>query len=75
MSNERIQQEKTKPSLFLGICKTCGETYEARSVLEDLEGVTFQCKKVMCEGRVALVSAPDVVPLDEVFEKPPTRYH
>ncbi len=46
-----------KPSLFVGVCKTCGEIYEAKSIHEDLEGVTFKCKKVLCDGRVSLVSS------------------
>lgn len=49
----------TSQNVFVGICKDCGEVYEARSGLEDLEGVTFQCKKLLCEGKVSLESSAE----------------
>lgn len=39
---------------YMGICNSCGEVYEADSVVEDLEGLTFDCRKDFCEGVVGM---------------------
>ncbi len=79
MTGGNFEQERSGPSIFVGICKSCGEVYEARSALEDLEGVTFKCKKILCEGRVALVPSGlgDDRPGELEFEPqdPPTRFN
>ncbi len=41
-------------NFYHGKCGTCSETYEAQSQTDDLEGITFECKKVVCKGRVTL---------------------
>lgn len=46
--------EFDSPSFFSGVCEKCGEIYEAQSKTDDLEGITFKCKKVICTGRVTL---------------------
>lgn len=53
-----MQDDQMKDELnhYLGICESCGEAYEAQSVTEDLEGVSFICKKSLCEGSVSLRS-------------------
>lgn len=43
-----------KPGLFSGACTMCCEVYEASSQTDDLEGVTFRCRKVRCAGQVTL---------------------
>lgn len=45
---------KQVKNVFIGNCDLCGETYEAQTTLEDLEGVSFICKKMLCEGKVEL---------------------
>lgn len=47
-------QKDQKRNFFIGICNSCGELYEASSAVEDLEGLTFECKKMLCSGRVVL---------------------
>lgn len=42
------------PTYFSGHCAKCGEIYEAQSKTDDLEGITFKCKKALCQGRVTL---------------------
>lgn len=41
-------------NLFTGSCSVCGELYEASSAVDDLEGLNFSCKKLMCGGRIEL---------------------
>ncbi len=41
-------------TLFEGRCTLCNELYQAQSKSDDLEGITFKCKKVSCKGRVSL---------------------
>lgn len=43
-----------KKNFFLGVCNECGEIYEASSQVDDLAGVTFSCKKMLCSGRIEL---------------------
>jgi len=50
-------QKDQKKNFFIGICNSCGELYEASTAVEDLEGVTFGCKKMLCSGRVVLQHA------------------
>lgn len=50
---------------FVGICANCGEIYEASSAVDDLEGVAFNCKKMLCEGRVELKPS-DPLSLDAI---------
>jgi len=70
---KRVEESSSsRPSLFVGVCKTCGEIYEAKSALEDLEGVTFKCKKLLCDGRVSLASSastPDSIADEGVSPK------
>lgn len=67
-------------NLFLGLCDQCHELYEAESVVDDLEGVTFNCKKDLCEGRVTLQIASDEkapqqkASFSQVPSKGPRRY-
>jgi hypothetical protein len=44
----------TKGNVYTGLCKKCGESYEAESGGDDLDGVTFRCKKFLCSGKVSL---------------------
>ena len=44
----------SKRNVFIGVCSKCGEVYEANSVVDDLEGLSFSCKKMLCTGRVEL---------------------
>jgi len=43
-----------KKNLYAGVCSKCGEVYEASTAVDDLEGLTFNCKKMLCSGRVLL---------------------
>jgi len=43
-----------KKNLYAGVCSKCGEIYEASTAVDDLEGLTFNCKKMLCSGRVQL---------------------
>ncbi|TVQ79430.1 MAG: hypothetical protein EA369_04670 [Bradymonadales bacterium] len=40
--------------LYTGRCDTCGERYEAQSGTEDLEGLRFRCRALLCSGSVEL---------------------
>jgi hypothetical protein len=72
------------PSFFSGACEKCSEIYEANSKTDDLEGITFKCKKVLCQGRVTLgvgqsksLSSKNMMPVpSEVTDNPsnPRRY-
>lgn len=46
--------EFDSPTFFSGVCEKCAEVYEAKSKTDDLEGITFKCKKTLCNGRVTL---------------------
>jgi len=48
------KSQDSQKNLFLGGCDQCGELYEASSSVQDLEGLTFSCKKSVCSGRVEL---------------------
>lgn len=51
---KRSKHPSLKNNLYTGICKKCGEAYEAESGADDLEGVSFRCKKFLCSGKVSL---------------------
>ena len=61
-------------NIFWGRCDRCGEAYEAETTLEDLEGVRFQCKKMICDGQVQLkfTAMKDLPPPSQ--DKNPRRY-
>ena len=50
--------QRQDANCFSGACDLCGEIYEAESKTEDLEGITFKCRKQICSGRVTLELAP-----------------
>lgn len=46
---------KQKSKLFYsGFCELCGEVYEANSGTDDLTGLKFNCKHLLCRGKVVL---------------------
>lgn len=59
-----------KKNFFLGVCNKCGEIYEASSQVDDLDGVTFSCKKMLCSGRIELklANSSDASELDAPFD-------
>ncbi|MBN8554281.1 MAG: hypothetical protein J0L93_02455 [Deltaproteobacteria bacterium] len=64
---------------FLGHCNKCGEGFESQSKSDDLEGVVFKCRKVLCTGRVTLgtaqkTSSVNASPLLEKKDETPRRY-
>jgi|GEM_PF-7093520 len=69
-----------KKNFFIGVCNKCGETYEASSAVDDLEGISFQCKKMLCTGRVEMsaVSSSNHVSSESGdsnnTDQPPRRY-
>jgi hypothetical protein len=72
-----------KRNFFRGICNGCGEIYEASSVVDDLEGLSFNCKKNVCSGRVTMntgknngVRSLQVAPVEDenLFGDHPRRF-
>jgi hypothetical protein len=66
------KSSKDEKNSYLGVCGECGELYEANSLVDDLEGLTFNCKKMLCSGRVELapaakfaISEAKALPVDE----------
>jgi len=53
-TSDSHSNQKVDANLFSGVCSNCGEVYEAKSALEDLQGITFKCKKIFCRGQVTL---------------------
>ena len=52
-----MKKSTEQTQFFLGHCNKCGEAFEAQSKTDDLEGVVFKCRKVLCTGRVSLGAA------------------
>lgn len=81
---KRKSPEFDQPTYFSGRCEKCGEVYEAQSKNDDLEGITFKCKKVVCAGRITLGAgsmhsvaakeAPSHPSQQNDSDKPPRRY-
>jgi len=69
-----LSMKSPSKNIFWGRCDRCGEAYEAETTLEDLEGVRFQCKKMICDGQVQLkfTAMKDLPPPSQ--DKNPRRY-
>ncbi|MDB5037251.1 MAG: hypothetical protein JWQ35_779 [Bacteriovoracaceae bacterium] len=62
------------PNYFSGHCEKCGEIYQASSKADDLEGITFPCKKIRCTGRVTLSFAQErILPKESSDKSKPNR--
>lgn len=71
--NEK-EMGKSPRNVFTGRCDSCGELYEAETSLEDLEGVHFDCKKMICKGKVELRYSGPEDSFPRNGDKTPRRY-
>lgn len=49
-----MDSKENTVTYFSGLCSRCAERYEAHSATDNLEGISFSCKKMICSGNVIL---------------------